>query len=603
MISTIRVITYVFSVIVLVLGFKPTMVLAQSFMMGTPVNTMDSKAVFSNPAVISFQPSHVAFGLKGHHAGYFDSSILEYQKGYLTVSAPRVLGTKFGSAMNLQYFNSPIFSRSQVGTTLSYQMMPNVSLGANASILYMGYNRANFVDFDFDDPVFSGGFSRLGLNSSVGIYTRPIPIVEIGAGVRNLNQPDVALGGQRTNLPMEPFAAASVRFGPLRGTFELVNTEKGLENRSHVELYSTNGYYGRFGSNTNFDNGYVELQARLFSGYSVNYQYELPSRSMMDMTSGSHMFSMIFEFKRRPNLPTLRRLDAEPPPFIRLAGVPNIPSVIFLSNDTEYLRINEINITRTMDDSTLTASDLRALSAYDLGVLGEYPGYERVPYKDRFPIEMPMSESIELATPLTNEYEQFLASVRDFVAKQNGLSLDILIRDGDEVRGAGLKNLLTRDIDIPISISNILLSNSEDSLLFATPFDLSMLQTEQLVKAEPEMTVIKPLFLENVVSSRWWLRVFDNNETMIREITNEGQIPNEIEWDWKDNQGRYPQPGAYYYSLHWLQNNTTTEYATRRRIFYIQKNFRNITVVITKDPSRLLPDADSVNIILKKQQP
>jgi len=585
---------------VVLTGLFPLKSSSQDFMMGTPVNTMDSKAVFSNPAIISFQSSHLAFGLKGHHAGYFEGSLLEYQKGYMSFSLPRVAGSKLGSAVNLQYFNSPILNRSQVGTTFSYQILRTVSVGANISMLYMGYNRNNFVDFDFDDPVFSGGFSKIGINSSAGVYARPMPFIELGAGARNLNQPDVALGGQSANLPMEPFAAVSMRFGPLRGTFEIVNGDRGVQKRSHLELYSTNGYYGRVGSNSDFNNGYVELQAKLFGGYSVNYQYELPSSSIMSMSNGSHMFSMIFEFNRRPNLKNLLRLEVDVPPYSQLAGVPTIPSVIFLSNDSEYLRLHEINITRTLDDTTLTASDLQALTAYDLGTLGVYPGYERVPYKDRYPIEMPLSEAIEMGANLTSDYEKFLATIREYMADQRDLALDILIHDGDEIRGAGLKNLLTKEIDMPVSISNILLSTNEDSILYATPFDMSMLQTEQLIKAEPEITTIRPLFLEPASSTRWWLRIFNNSDRMIREISGEGQIPDEIEWDWKDETDRYPLPGVYHYSLHWVDAKSDQERSTRRRVFYVQKNLRNIAVVITKDPTRLLPEADSVNIILKK---
>jgi len=588
--------------IVIVLQFliQSPIAMAQPILMGTSVNTLDSKGVFANPALMSYQSNHVAVGLKGYHLGYFDSSLLDYQKGYISFVLPSVAYSRLGSGINIQYFNSPILSKSQIGTTFSYRIVPNVSVGVNASLLYMGYNRNNFVDFDFDDPVFAGGFSKFTFNTSAGVYARPIPFIEIGAGARNINQPDIALGFVSAPMPLEPFAGFSLRYGPLKGIFEVVNTERGLEKRSHIELYSSTGYYGRIGTTTDFSTAYIELQGRLFSGYSANYQYELPSQSISGLSNGSHMFSLVYEFNRKAKLPSLKKHQIVHPPYVKSAGKPIIPPNVFLNNDVEYLILSEIHITRSLDDSTVTASDLQILTAYDLGIMGEYPGFDRIPYKDRNPVDVPALSRDDDEPGLSADYEKFLETIREYMSKDKNLSLNILTQVGGEVRGSELRSIINRDTSVPISISNILLSDQVDSTLFVTPIDINMLQEERLIKAYPLKTTIKPLLYGQVESSNWVLLITDPNDFVLKEIKGIGQIPDNIDWDWKIADDRYIEPGVYYYSLKWTEPSTGVEKKSRKRVFYVQKNLRKVDVTITKDPSKLPDGAESINIIMKK---
>jgi len=321
----------------------------QDFIYGPATSIMDSKTQFANPAIISFQPSHFALGVKTYHMGFFENSNFDYRHGYFTLSAPRMIGSRFGSGLQVQYFDSPIFSRSQFGGSASVQILRRFSVGANVSLHHIGYNQDNFVDFDFDDPVFQDGFSGFTLNTAAGIFARPIPNLELGAGARNINEPDLSLIGANANEPMEIFAAVSYNFGLLKGTFEIIEGRYGLQNRTHIEAYSTQGYYARAGTNMNFDSGYFEAQALLFGGVSVNYQYELPFNELAGNTNGSHMFSLVFEFNRVPPLPERRRPSTITPTFERQRTTPEVPSAILLNSDTDHLKFYEINLNRRVD--------------------------------------------------------------------------------------------------------------------------------------------------------------------------------------------------------------------------------------------------------------
>lgn len=573
-------------------------VTAQDQIFGPATGSLDSKSIFANPALISFQNSHFSLGVKSYYMGFFDNSQFDYNQGFFNISTPRMIGTRIGSGVHVQYFNSPIFSRTQVGGSVSVQILRRFAIGANASLYHIGYNSDNFIDFDFGDPVFQDGFSRVAFNTGVGLYARPIADLEIGLGARNLNEPDLSMIGDNANEPMELFAAISYKYGLLRGTFEMVQGRYGLQNRSHIELYSTQGYYARFGTNLNFSSGYIEAQARAFGGFSVNYQYELPFNELAGNTSGSHMVSLIYEFNRIPPLPD-RRHPAVPFPTIqRERSAPEIPSAIVLNSDTDHMRFYEINLTRIVDETTVTIEDLASLSAYDIGKLEEKPELERTPYEESVPALAPIPETIELTSPISSQYQNTLELIKNYLNDDALENVRILINEGGELRAAGIRNELREQVDWPVSVANIFLPSVEDSSLYDTPVDWNMLQDEQVIRLDPEIAVIRPIITFPLNIRNWVLNFYDHEGSLINQINGTGTVPEVIEWDWIANNGRRIEPGLYTYRIEWVTENGA-QGASRTRNLYVQKIERNIRIDITKDIERILDDPDRIDVILK----
>lgn len=573
-------------------------VVAQDMIYGPSTSIMDSKSIFANPALISFQPSHFALGVKAHHLGFFENSQFDYRQGYFTMSNPRMIGSRFGSGLHAQYFDSPIFRQGQFGGIASFQILGRISIGVNVSLHHIGYNQDNFVDFDFDDPVFQDGFSKFTLNTAAGLYFRPISDLEIGAGARNLNEPDLSLVGDNANEPMELFGAVSYNFGLLKGTFELIQGKFGLQNRTHLEAYSTQGYYARIGSNMNLDSGYIEAQARLFDGFSVNYQFELPFNELAGNTNGSHMFSLVYEFNRIPPLPDRRTPVAIHPRMERQRSSAVIPKAILLNSDTDHLRYYEINLTRIVDETSVTESDLSSLSAYDIGKLEEQPELERVPYEQRILSEAPIPETVDLSVPISDQYQNTLELLKSYLTNETIEELQILIKEGTEIRAAGLRNQIREDAQLPVFVSNIIFSDVEDSTLYATPADRSLLENNQIIRLDPESAVIRPIFTSPINVNSWTLRIYNQEDIQINQISSFGSVPDYIEWDWMDSNGNLIEPGLYYYNLEWTTENGTQE-VSRSRNLYVQKIERNVRIDITKDIERILDDPDRIDIILK----
>ena len=571
---------------------------AQEYLFGPSTNTMDSKSIFANPALISFQPSQLSLGIKTYHTGFFEESGFNYGQGFFTISNPRMY-SRFGSGFQVQYFDSPIFSRSQTGGSISAELFNRVSIGVNASLLHVGYNQSNFVDFDFDDPVFDDGYSKFTFNTAAGIYARPFSMIEIAVGARNLNEPDISISGSGANEPRELFSAISLNYGILRGTVEMISRENEFENRSHIELYSSQGYYTRLGSSQNFESAFLEAQAHVYRGFSVNYQYQLPVNEMAGNTNGSHMISLSYEFGRVPSIPNQREPVDVYPTGQRPRSSPGIPPLHLLNSDTDHLEIQEINLSRQVDESSVTDDDIHSLTAYDIGRLEEVSDIDRIPYKQRETITEYMPESAVLSTPTSDRYERTLELLRDSFDNEELDDLQILIQDGEESRAAGLRNKIQDDSFVPVSVGNFLLPSETDSTLFQTEVDRNMIDDDQhLISVEPEIAKIVPVHLSDTDMQTWELIILDQDENVVESFEGTGELPESFEWDWIGNDGNLIEPGLYTYFLAWSDNNGE-QHQTRNRNLFVQKIDREITLDITKDINNILSNPDNINIILK----
>jgi len=571
---------------------------SQDFIMGPSTSTMDSKAIFANPALISFQPAHFSMGVKTYHIGFFDDSNFNYRQGYVNVSIPRIRGQRFGTGFHLQYFDSPIFSKSQFGGSASVQVLRKISVGLNASLHYVGYNMDNFEGFDFGDPLFQSGSSKYSLNTAAGIYARPFRDFEVAFGARNINEPDLSISGSGVTEPMELYGAVSYNTGFLKGTFELIDSKYGLQNRTHIEVYSTQGYFLRTGVNMNFDSGYLEAQARLFDGFSVNYQYELPINELAGNTKGSHMLSLVFEFNRVPPLPDKSDIRSFYPDVRRARTAPVITPAILLNSETEHLRYYETNLTRKIDESTVTKEDLFSLSMYDIASLHEEL-ISKAPYEAKAPVEAPLSETVQLKGTVSEQYLTTIDLLRSYLSESRIDEIQVMIDQGNEIRGAGFRNELRGEDKLPVIISNILLVNEQDSVLYETPVDPEVFfQDQQIVRLYPEHAIIRPFFTSPVDITSWSLLVYNQEGQLVNEIERTGSVPEIIAWDWRDENGDIIQPGLYRYNLKWTSANGR-ETESRFRNLYVQKIERNIAIHISKDIEKIHPDPDRIDVILK----
>lgn len=571
---------------------------AQDFVKGPSTGIMDSKSIFANPAVLSFQNSQVAFGVKGYYMGFFDESGINYREGYLSLLTPTLFGSRFGGGTQIQYFDSPIFRKAQYGTTFSYRILSTFSIGASASFLHLSYNRDNFSGFDFNDPVFEGGFSKFAFNSAAGIYFRPLPTLELAAGARNLNEPNLSLISDSVTEPREMFGGVSIRYQMLKGTFELVHGQFGIQTRTHAELFSSSGYYLRAGTNLNFNSGYFEAQAHITRGYSINYQYELPFNDLAGNTGGSHLVSLIYEFNRVPSLPSKSDAPAMIPSLNRPILQPDLAGSILLSSQTDHVIHYEKQIIRQWDEEGMTAQDLQALSLYDLGEIGTDPQADRIPYSSTGLPAIPIPESVEFTTSISQNYDEAIDFLSEFLNDDDLNRLRIIYNSGTEIRAAGLRNRLYDESGKSIPVLEFEIESDSDSTRFEAGITAELIRNEQIIELQPEIARIQPITTESIPLRTWNLEISNSDDIVVKVIRGGSNLPETIEWDWVADDGELIDPGVYTYVLNWTSTNGQ-QYRSNVRSLYVQKILRKITLDITKDLNRILENPDAVDIILK----
>lgn len=597
-----------FSILLLIffLSGISTHAVAQEFIAGPSTGTMDVKSLLGNPALISFQKPQVSLGVRAYHLGFFDDRESGYNQGYFSASLPRIRGSRYGAGFNVQYVNSPIFSKSQLSGSFSAQFAHMFSFGLSASLYHTGYNRDNFSDdFDFGDPLFQNGYSRYAFNSVVGVYARPFSRLELAAGARNVNQPDISISGDGVREPIELFGAASFRHNALKGTVELVDGRYDLETRLHLELFSEQGYYARLGTNTSLDRGYLEAQLHLYAGVSVNYNFELPLDHLRSHTNGSHMFSLMYEFNRVPPLPVRRRAQFVLPEVQRTRNPVKTPSPVVLASETNTLEYNVVHLSHIIDTTSVSREDLQHLTSEDMVRLQQDAESFIMPYGNARPIQQPLPDASEAIVFISDEYHQTLDFLRDFIFRNRG-GLQFVINPGGELRAAGVRSLTgnEKDDEIPVLIKerpepeSPATDNGEDGDDAVTMFHDVALNDQSVTILNPQTVRIRLIKTSPTNAVEWRFRVYSGSGNQVAGFGERDNLPEFIDWDWRDTDGNVLEPGLYQYHVSWNDGNGIWQ-ETGRQYFSVRRTTRNITIEITRDLNRILTDPDGIDLILK----
>ena len=555
----------------------------------------DAKSTLSNPAVMSFQRSQVGLGVRGHHVGLGGESGVPLRQGYFTASTPFLFQDIVGVGGTVQYFDSPIFNQGKFGVSASAQFLRMVSVGVRVSALNLSYNQGEFVGVDPDNPVFQEGTSTTSLSVDAGVFVQPLPELHLSVGARDINRPNLSLVDDAVRAHMEWFAGAAYGYGPARARVEVVNSQFGVQGQIALEAYQTNGSFLRLGSNTDFSSGHAEAQLHVRGPLSVGYRYDLPFNELQGASSGSHSFSLTYEFGRTPEVedpPPLppNLLEAQDAPV-----EPEYPAKLYLATDDEYMQHFEKRIEREID---VPDDALLSLSREDLGELDpESFGSDRWRI-DGEPAEPP-SDEIEIADLLSETYDLSLEELEQRLADDPGASIVLQGRDQELVKAMGIRNRL---LESGIAEADQIRIEEPTDERDATPVDPDDIPTtEQMSILNPEDTRLYLLapYLEGDGGS-WELTVADQVGQTVRTFTGLGDVPEQIEWDWGDDQGEPLDEGIYTYQLTWTGPDGEETLTSNDHTLYVRKVERNVTIEITQDPSTITEPADGVELRLER---
>jgi len=570
---------------------------AQQPIYGPSTSTVDPKSIFANPSLLSFQRPKLAIGVKGYHLGFLDESGIPLKQGYLTLSYPFIFRDMIGAGIGVQYFDSPIYSRSFYSANVAARLFRFISVGASLSAFHISYDESKFNLEHPNDPVFAGGTSKTTINSTFGVFAQPFEFLGVGIGVRNLTKPNLSLIGDDVNLDSEFFIGATYTHGPFKGTLELFNQEHGLDGRVYFELFSSHGNFLRTGSNVRLDNMHIEAQMHVSGPFSVGYNYELPMSEILGQSGGSHMLSVIFEFDRLPSLPDRVRPPTYQLSFQEPSVNPKIEPRIYALSEINYLRFYEKQIHREIDED-IPDESVRTLSEYDMGTIDNVFREFQYPYqKDRV---APVPEEVEFTTAMSPRYQEMLDQLGIIPRMRHPVSI---VADDDHLMKAfGIHNILRETDTSPddIRVGTPRFDTSQDSIKFYTRVDRNtIIPYEDIVILVPDSTIINlyPAYINPTV--RHWTMVIENSDFQpIKQFSGTGQIPESIVWDWHNDADMLIEPDVYSYFLRWEDTQGVVRESDRRNI-YVQKFLRKITIEVTRDGGKIPDLPDRINLIIK----
>ncbi|WP_263786392.1 type IX secretion system membrane protein PorP/SprF [Salinibacter grassmerensis] len=580
--------------LLLILGGGVNLSHAQRFISGPSTGLDDAKSALRNPATISFHRPQVALGVKAHHIGISNKSGVPLRQGFLAGSTPFLVADRIGFGGTVRYVDTPIFKKRAFGASVSGRLFRFLSAGVRVSALNLGYNRSEFTEGARNDPLFDEqGTGRTTLTGSVGLFAKPLPNLNLAVGGRNLNRPNLALDpDEEFRADPEIFGGVSYAFNAVRARAEVSNGQYGLDVRLGLEAYSTDGSYIRVGSDAGFNNGRIEGQLHVGGPLSVNYQYNVPTSDLRGPSTGSHQFTVLYEFGRSPELPEMpsspsllleadrSEVDSSPKPRLQVAS------------SHQILQHLEKRIEREIDvpDAALQNVSREALGRLDDNISTDRGRRAGQPTKD-------VPENIRMMDVLSAEYDSTLSLVGRRVREGTPSTLDILKKDEDSVKAYGLYNRMQSKPGL--QGGQVRVTSPTDSVQAFSPQRQELPREESLSVLNPERTTLTLLdpYLpdENGV---WTLTIKNEAGEVIRSFDGSGRPTRQIEWGWNDEEGDPLDQGVYRYQLGW--EGPDGSYQSEPQEFSVQKTVRKITIEVTGSPEGLENPADALELRIDK---
>lgn len=580
--------------LLLVLSGTASLVHAQRFISGPSMGLDDAKSALRNPATISFHRPQVALGVKAHHIGISNDSGVPLRQGFLAGSTPFLVADRIGFGGSVRYVDTPIFKKRSFGASVSGRLFRFLSAGVRVSALNLGYNRSEFTGGARNDPLFDEqGTGRTTLTGSVGLFAKPLPNLNLAVGGRNLNRPNLALDPDNEfRADPEIFGGVSYALNAVRARAEVSNGQYGLDVRLGLEAYSTDGSYIRVGSDESFNNGRIEGQLHVSGPLSVNYQYNVPTSDLRGPSTGSHQFTVLYEFGRSPELPEM----PSPPSLLLEANRSEVDSSptprLQVASSHQILQHLEKRIEREIDvpNAVLQNVSREALGRLDNTISTDRGRRAGQPTED-------VPENIRMMDVLSAEYDSTLSLVGRRLEDGTPSTLDILKKDKDSVKAYGLYNRMQTEPGL--QDGQVRVTDPADSMQAFSPERQELPREESRSVLNPERTTLTLLdpYLpdENGV---WTLTIRNEAGEVVRAFEGSGRPTQQIKWGWTDGAGDPLDQGVYRYQLGW--EGPDGSYQSDPQKFSVQKTVRKITIEVTGSPEGLENPADALELRIDK---
>jgi len=468
-----------------------------------------------NPAVISSQYSRVSLGLKVFHFGFLPDQSFEIRESHVNASFPFSLPMDLGGGCDLRYFSAGIYSEITGSLMLSRRIQNNLSLGIKIGFGRYGFAKQDFNLVDVNDPLLIGSLAKTSFNLGFGAFWNP-DRWSIGLGIDHLNRPNI---GRQTNatLPQEISAAIGYKFGRIMPT--LLLHHDGNFARYGLAVSVNHDRFGIF--RFAFENTMpikMEVQFNLSRDNSLQYGFDLPAEELSTVSLGSHEIVYNRILGRGPDI--------------------GQPKILLSTNE---MRIQEETIVRSMSPG---------LNQWQIENLNELvPDYLEANgnYRNLLIVPTGILNQYETETIQKQRYAKLSEEIKQKLQKNPELNLILQTDDQSLSDARALKQFLLRNGIKDIGIAKV---NPSDKV------KLEGFESGQKTKIrkKPSCSVDK-LAITFELSGKvrkvkeWNVTIKNDQEEVIRTYKGKDRLPDQMEWDWKNEWGELVLPGQYSCSL------------------------------------------------------
>ncbi len=514
-------------------------------------------------------------------------------------SRTRWLPSELAFATHIQTLSMPIYSQSYASVAVSRRFHHLFSVGLKAGLLSKSYDRNDFNLVDPDDPVFKDqkGFTRLDLGAGVTFW--PMPAVSISLSRDHLNNPNVALGQPAYRLRGENHFAIAYHYGNVQMAFATLRDQQNWRAGGFAEVDDPARGFLRLG----YDALGVQIEGRLllYGPMSLDYSFNYPTADLRGETSGSHEFALVFELDRLLQLPKVEQAPAFRYTFeAAAASEPSGPRA-YLRAESDVLEITAKRLQRIIAPD-VPAHALAALSGYDLGVFDSSFVAPNLPL-NLTPVAN-ADTSARLSGLYSNAYWQSLRQLSASVTQLPVSQATIVASPFAKPRAAALRNYLKQSA--PLGLSNLQLGQPQfashlDSLRFyRRASNRIIVPREEVLVLNPPAAIFHITTANFSAPPVWWqLAVEKETGGTVWKMEGRGRIPQQLVWNWRDNNGKLIAPGYYRYFISWQTAEGTTA-SSHEQKFYVKKFQRTITIHVRRKFDGLQQPADEVKMILNR---
>ncbi|MDZ7290199.1 MAG: type IX secretion system membrane protein PorP/SprF [candidate division KSB1 bacterium] len=493
---------------------------AQSQFLANPTDVTHPWISELNPAVIPFQNSQLALGLKILHWGFVEHQLLGLRENGFNISFPFLLPHQVGFGFDIRQFYASVYSEIAVSALVSKEVYDRFAIGIKFGLEQRSLDRSKFHLVDSQDPLLrSELLDQYKLNAGAGLYWNPDKVT-VGMAVNHLNRANVARAGKFL-LPREISGAVSYRAGSLVPS--LLLHHDGARWNTGFALAAVKPKLGtlRLGYESTLPIK-VEAEFHLDKNSKLNYAYDFATEGTRVASSGSHQMTYSYIFGREPEI-----------------GEP----VLFSSTNALNILIETITRSTTPKLTPEALASLSDLTPDYLVPMATSP-------RGSIIITAGKLGEGESAGGTINRYRELGAEMEKFLRENPGSAIALRTKTEDRRDAAALKQFLTERLHL--SEDQITLDNFHPAGRLALEDFKPGYKT--IVRKEPKFSSERVVFDLKVPgrtrrTQKWLFTITDAAGRTVRSFSGKGNLPGALEWDWRNAKGAVVSPGVYQCTL------------------------------------------------------